>query len=1378
MKAKEVLSGNGGSVYPAPTIVVGVGRFGLSVLERLGEDWMWLSTSDAGDASLSNLRLLHVRADDDSAGAGWRDSERPLAFLANYVGGDDLPMLALRLVILRSLGLVRYQGGMYQVALPKDAGAVDKSGNGHARRVRRRRFFKWYNLSPDPLVAVERLRAQAERSSELDVFLTPIIERVCHGHSPAILLGLIGRCRALLEGRDPSPWSWICERWPKVGDELVGESGGDSQGVRIAFSRGWLSEDDELGLLEGAAPEPMAGWNAWWLAFEALKPDKTRNFGVQTPDSTLDLQVPAVFAPTDLDMRSPLNPLSMLRVDWETNGWRADDLSGADRVEFLPVAASMFRLGFFDHDRSSNIHVDNHAQFSERLQLLGQQLHRGLVRLWTDLQRSRVDDMDVLEDERRRSGTRDARRQSVELLGELIVRPLLEKGLPEGGETDASYVNERLKSGGNGAENYELRASEASVFLRSLVVERESGASTERALAARLSRLGMPFENEALGSRKLLRTIDFSAQDFEEKGVEKFRAVINEDVRHLFDFSLLSQYRQSATRRPPRLTVYVIAEMGEAFSRTVLRATLGALHAELMRAYGPIFGSSRQGFDRSLSIVPIMWMPNPADALGGSTSPEHRVEEAAIIEAIQGTRRWVENLPRDVRCISQIFINSRVTETSVLNMADAVRQTRDFLTFGIRNDVAIDPWLRQTAVGEAGDDLFATFSCFGIDFPAERAREYLANRFVRDAMARLRQVHREDILETRPKRGSVSDSAAKHELAPLEKQSARRDEFAPPPLPELVAKAERRLRQHTQRASEQITKSIEERTMVHAAQTSRVLQQAFDAAFEDALFDEVHRSWKALSQKRGNMDDMIDDLRRGISAHLMKILVDVRAYSDALIDEHAVSGGLAGAEARFNELQSMTRDQLLQAEHEKQQSEKLCVQHRIPDPLPIGSAREELSQAAIDKPDLLPMRAGFLVWLLMAPALGAPIAFTLAQVLELDKNPGVAEFLLGPLGPVLGAVLLVMPAVWLLRRHMKRAVERVQAGVRGLIDAARQVVEGSDESVFQGRASIQSFFAARLRLTASLASRSFSAHVYEQAVHDRQLAYRLGRSVEIQQEQLNRSAEDLGVRPGASSRSGTRGAQEGVSDDTRQLFGTRDGDTVDRLIGPDFLDEYYRLQIGNERDLDAEINQLIAKVGGFESWRTDACFSDTEALLNYGRAKFQSVVAQPVCDQSAFEEEVGRRLAGFVARHYPNIGFGARFAGLEGFDANGIRILADAALIVEPSLHRVFDKVRHLPGMPPTTETLQVIEAPILPNSAYILSLVQGIGSDTIRNLRSFEAHYDRELLVNANLISDFNSKQSASSSVITHLTGHRALGDSIRQALENREVGRSAQDE
>ena len=114
-------------VYPSPTLVAGVGRLGLGVLERLGEDWQTLRLCGGG-ATLGNLRLLHIAPETDDE-IPWRAQERATTRLARHVGDSDLPSLAVNLLILRSLGLVRYRDGCYQVALPRDAGVADLVGD-------------------------------------------------------------------------------------------------------------------------------------------------------------------------------------------------------------------------------------------------------------------------------------------------------------------------------------------------------------------------------------------------------------------------------------------------------------------------------------------------------------------------------------------------------------------------------------------------------------------------------------------------------------------------------------------------------------------------------------------------------------------------------------------------------------------------------------------------------------------------------------------------------------------------------------------------------------------------------------------------------------------------------------------------------------------------------------------------------------------------------------------------------------------------------------------------------------------------------------------------------------------------------------------------
>jgi hypothetical protein len=267
----------------------------------------------------------------------------------------------------------------------------------------------------------------------------------------------------------------------------------------------------------------------------------------------------------------------------------------------------------------------------------------------------------------------------------------------------------------------------------------------ERPLLERLADLGLHFGRDELGQHPLFRELSIHPRDLDDDArLTDLRRAINEETRHLVSFDHLKTYRQRPTRQPPRLTVYVVGEAREPFARQALRPILRALHQELLRAYGPIFDTTREGFDRALSIVPIIWTPHPADAFGGEHPEANRIEEASILEAVHDLRRWAEALPTSRRCIPQIFINSRVTDAAVLGIEDAISQTRDFLSFQIRNDLGKDAWLREAAVGHRSDDLFSTFTCVQIDFPAERAREYMANRLSRDALARLRQPGRDE----------------------------------------------------------------------------------------------------------------------------------------------------------------------------------------------------------------------------------------------------------------------------------------------------------------------------------------------------------------------------------------------------------------------------------------------------------------------------------------------------------------------------------------------------------------------------------------------------------------------------------------------------------
>ncbi|MGM0558175.1 MAG: hypothetical protein ACQEVA_17455 [Myxococcota bacterium] len=1334
-------------IFPAPTIVLGVGRFGLAVLERIADDWESLSSA-TDDPSLKNLRLLHVRPEDDGTDPGWRKNERQFVEIARYTGDGDLPSLAVDMLLLRSLGLVRYRNGTYQVAVPRDAG-YDTDEQDRAARLR---FFTWHDLSPDPITAVERLRVQRERIPELDLFVAPLLNRVRQGHSPRTILAAISRCRAYAEGRDPAPWRWMSEAAKTQGAT-------DPYGARrtLSFRPAWLNHSDLIASLDGLAPDPLEGWQGWMEGrrrSESLRGGLPSEMPAQARGS-LDIKLPAVFIPTTRDLMAATEPSNLLRVDWETTGWATEEMNAGRDAEFRPVDVSDFRLGLFDHDGVSRVHQGRATDFRKRLRELAVHAHRGLVRMWVDLQRERVD---TAEPEpvsgRWRDQVDESLRQSLEMLGELLVRPLLsEKALDTDADSTPTGRDDTRVDG-------EPLSLDATPNLERLVVDASSPDNTTRhALHERLEALGFAPDAKGADRRMLFRQLELRPEDIQtdgsqssavdsdspsrqREGLLELRKTLNEKTRQLFDFHFLTEYRDRPVRRPPRLSIYVVGDVSEAFTRSTVRPILREIHAELLRAYGPIFETYREGFDRALSVVPILWMPHPSDAFGGAHPLENRCEEAAIIESVQGVRRWVESVPRGTRCIPQVFINSRVTDNSVLSVSDAIRQTRDFLNFQCRNDISSDPWLRRTATGASGEDFLASFACHEIEFPAERAREYLANRYSRASLDRLRSGDRVDTPE-------VDDETVET-----------------PDRTKLLTEPVQRLQQDIKKVADDIETHVETASSVDRDSTADGLAASFDRAFEDKLKRKIAHRWHALTENRGEMDEMMDALRREIAGELDETYEAIEKEGDRLIEEHASEGGLMAARAGFNHLHDVARKQLRSREGERVAAESDCVRHRIPEYGSMESARRSVVAESEQKPDWSAMKFGMLAWALMAPALGAPICWTLAKAFDLHLNPNWLEMALGPGAPILGAILVLIPVFWLLTRHMDQRVDAVRDAVRRLGEAARGVVDGGGPGL-DGRPSVRSFFQSRLVHTAGLAIRNYALHVYQTVLEDQALVRRLARSVNLQREELLRRAEGLGVRTEMSDSTSTPG-----HDDVSNLFETRSRTPIDKLIAPESLVDYYETKIGGKRELDRMLPAFIDGTGGLDNWRKVACLSDTDAILRYGAGLFAELTNEPVTQQFGFDEEVRERLLDFVGRHFSNTGFGAKFTGYEGLDPDGVDVMARTALLLHPALRTVLEQARKDPKTRARTQTLDVIEANIAPNTAYMLSLAQGIRPHSIRNLRRFESFHDRAHMPDDRTFPmTGETRRRGTSRPINHLTGY----DSLRRDL-NSEVLRIAE--
>src|SRR6185295_9859332 len=336
--------------------------------------------------------------------------------------------------------------------------------------------------------------------------------------------------------------------------------------------------------LEKVMEPPLPGWNEWLRGEESATP-RIRKL------------IPFVRQPGDLS--SPLDPAELLGREWEVTGWASQQGRSGDQI-FTPLTPHPCQLGLFDQDNREELPARTVEILEDRLVELGQFLHGGLVRLWVDLQRERVGDVNsnLLEEARQRDELTDALRQSLEVLGEIVVHPLKDILHQVPVRATASVVETELPG-------------ESSRFLRGLQIDDPPEESPRRWLEQRLARLGFaPATEGQEGSAAVLPgaapprpsplfedvCIADGGDGMETKGLfAALRETLNRQVRELYSFRFLTRYRHRPTRQPPRLTVFVIGDMSEAFTREAMRHVLREMHAELLRSFTPIFESYRVG---------------------------------------------------------------------------------------------------------------------------------------------------------------------------------------------------------------------------------------------------------------------------------------------------------------------------------------------------------------------------------------------------------------------------------------------------------------------------------------------------------------------------------------------------------------------------------------------------------------------------------------------------------------------------------------------------------------------------------------------------------------------------------------------------------------
>ena len=1294
--------------FPEPAIVVGIGRFGLATLERLGMSWS--AQQDAHvDPSIGNLRLIHACAAGRDEEPVWRGVDRNSSLWADVLGVGNSPQAALDFAILRTLGLVRYRDGVFEVAVPRDGGAVvvpvgsagplsgqapeepvvefddwaiesDDEGPAAAPlpepgferleagaaeeanevKTRRIRYFRWLTLDEDPVIATDLLRRRAEREKDLDLFLTPILSRVRGGHSPSTIVGCIMRAKALAQGRDPSPWKWC---------KTLGES---TSLDKIAVSADARSgEEVHLDRHADALPDPWP-----------------------RDPSSLVLRVPLSMLrndetyPDDLD--APIDPRAILNVPWELTGWtmQEQDAPGDVLLAFTPLDLGWVRLGLFDGSMvgSNGAAAAQGAASSEvmrkRLMLLSNQVFRGLLALFIDLRNARVQEYDVPVLEDQSVVLRElAIDQTLDVLSELLVRDLGEH---------ANYAAPKVEPQPSPLPSAPSRT------LVSLELQKEEGREAEDRLRRRLGELGLLGNETPTMTERV-----YGAAAFADPGDKNGFAALRDHLRHatrsLYRHEFQAKTTGGLTRRIRRLTVYVIGDLDEPFARSMFRGILSAVHAELLRDFGSLFQRFREGFDRTLCVTPIAWLSHAGQVLehvGEVGLPEQlrnaQREAHAVLDALFQLRRTIEEMPRGDRCVSQLFANARVNERAVLSLEEAARQTHDYLWLQIRSRTASDDWLQRVAIGPNGKDFLGTFSCVRAEFPAERASEYLANRFSRACLA--------NVLGE-PTAGAVAE---------LLKEARDRGatDFDADSVEAARSDSSQALREACEVLGASLAAAARGGSDVVAADRGIEVAARFGAEMEARVRDEVQHSWQGLTEPAGDMDRRVDELRVCATKELERAWDAAQRMHDGMVG--TIERGRVATEvvSAFREVERETRDELRDADFRCRADAEAC-RSPIPDWRRIVPNVAAVRKAALDKPDRAPMALGWVMAVVLAPALLGPVIASVALAFDLQVHPGILEAVLGVGAPYLAIGLVGLAAWFWLRAVMRRALAAIGAEAETLASSAHDLIAGGSASVF-------SFLDQRIGLASATALRRGRQAMHGRTAINSALAHRIERAAVVQARSLRRKAEDMGAYAGKDGSSGI------VQDDVSAIFSGVSGGG-ESLIEPKELIRYYRGTVGQTEDPRAWKGMFIRSAGGLSDWRETAPFSDESGVLQVGRSVFSELRDRSALRLGALSEAASLRMSSFLRRHYQALGFGAVFTGYEGSDQDGVRVIADATLVVPEE----FGDSRRLSWLP-TNPRVDVRTAAIPANSVFLLSMAQGIAAASAHNFQRYESYHDR----------------------------------------------------
>ena len=1000
----------------------------------------------------------------------------------------------------------------------------------------------------------------------------------------------------------------------------------------------------------------------------------------------------SIFDPTEESLDF-FDPREILGIPWETSGWttRAVRANDVYQVAEMPL----WLHGFYDslHDER-NVQVGLEDKLAPKLRVLGQVCRQGLLELFWELRiRDRPEVMEEQSADDDALATYAATLESTNLIAEMLFRPL----------------NNAAKDAPSTSVRSVVEAFSLPMRSTARLAERRPPTSDAQAALlgqfdARLAELGALPPQARRGTDYLFSEVEVarmksrSDRNDYDLSVFEIRRVVRELVTHMVDFDYLAQTTERSISKAPRLAVYVVADLGEPFSRVFTGKALQLLHAELLRTFTAIFKEFRGGFDRNLVIVPILWLPNP-----GGVAPERatkatdftvavRHEEAVIGDTLLGLRRAIQRMPNRARFIPNTYICSRVNDAGVIDLRESVLQTHDFLSFSTRSRVGSDEWLRALSIGPFGKDFFGTFGCVELEVPVERIREYLAGRLARVTLG--------ELLHAEPPRGAVGGGEIEESVADLR---AREDEKR---LTTTAAELEAELRRACGALAQSAVGGLEQ---VPAEPEPDDVLARYSEGSAAGVAGVIVRGWPPMVAKGGAMDRQIGTLRELATIAVESAVACVRERGDSEVAATRRGVPIVWAIDRMSAHAVQEREALDTVGEALGHAQADALAEERPDPPkalpPIFSEVRDYAER-VPRPEPMTVGVGVLALTGMVGLGVLGHAANLAAGFE--RAPQPLEYLLGPLVPLLGGVVGGALCFVALRAYRRRSLRRLAEVMRGVPARIRALVTGETGSVW-------SFLRARERFAVTHIEFAVVAMRELQTRVDLSLVRRVRLAAELAERELRMRAESLGVESTPAL-----GVEAPFEETLTGLVEAPGGERPALIDAADVLGIYLdRVGLGvTQRTL---IPDVVTAGGHLETWRERAPFGEMPALLSVGHRKFADLLEEDSCNDPRFAASVRRHLADASASLAPGLGLPGYVQGSEGLDDDGIVQRAQAEIIASEAMLRA--------AVPQDgSSQVRTRSATVRSHAAYLLTLVQGMAPHLPLLHRRFMGYHDREV--------------------------------------------------